>query len=80
MLPQIIDTHWSKLLLIKIVCAYNIFYMQQVHVYILWERKCVREDPTVSGIVIKPVAYTIFNISTYARVLSDKFSLLKDMK
>ena len=43
-------------------------------VYILLERKCVREDASVGGNVMNPMRYPILIIA-YAWVLSDTFSL-----
>ena len=44
------------------------------------ERKCIREDASVGGSVIHPMIYAIFNVTAYACVLSDTFSLLEDMR
>ena len=45
----------------------------------LLERKCIREDTSVDGIVIKLVSITILNVTAYACVLSDTFSLQEDI-
>ena len=44
------------------------------------ERKCVREDPSEGGNVKNRIAHRIHNITAYARVLSDIFSLQWDIK
>ena len=43
------------------------------------ERKCVREDPGVGGNGMKPMRYSIFNVTAYALVLSGTFSPQWDM-
>ena len=47
---------------------------------ILYERKCVREDASVGGNVIKPLSRIIFNVTAYACVLSDTLSLQEDIR
>ena len=51
----------------------------QYNMDILLERKCVREDASAGGSVIKPMSPTIFKVTAYASVLSDTFSLLEDI-
>ena len=48
-------------------------------IHMLLERKWVQEGTGVGADVIKPKLYTIFNVTTYACVLADPFSLEEDI-
>ena len=44
-----------------------------------WREKCTREDPCAGGNVMTPMRYPILNVTAFAWVLSDTFSLQWDI-
>ena len=54
-------------------------YMIYDILYILLDRKSTREDPSLGGNVMKPMADPILNVTAYAWVLSGTFSLKEDI-
>ena len=52
--------------------------IQEIH--ILLERKCVRENASVGSKNKEFMSHTIFNVTAYACVLSNTFSLQEDMQ
>ena len=60
-------------LMIVFTLAFEVGFFKRV--YIPLERKCVREDPTVGGNVMKPIPYPDFNVTAYAWVILDTFFL-----
>ena len=62
---------------------YLIFLRLRVHaiyLHILLERKCVQEDASGGGNIKKSMSHKFYNVTAYACVLSDTFSLQEDIK